>query len=232
MFRAGVRGQTTTADDPVRTGGASANGVGVSWLLRANAAANTAPTAAMPLASPWIFKNNAATGGAITLTMHALANKAAKPDSNMMWAQASYMGAAGSARWNKAAPNAPPALPAVSPAAGTADSVSAWDSATPARADTAAYSLGDTIKVASNPGRVFFCITPGTTAGSEPAGYATAVDGDVVTDNTADFRAGWRLSFAVSVTPQVEGLVGMRAYLVDSEAAPTAVYVDPTITVS
>lgn len=53
-----------------------------------------------------------------------------------------------------------------------------------ARADSQAYTLNNKIIVQE---RVFECTTAGTTAGSEPAGYASAVVDGTVTDGTAVF---------------------------------------------
>jgi hypothetical protein len=63
----------------------------------------------------------------------------------------------------------------------------------PARANATAYVLGAFITVPDNTGGSggasypFVCTTAGTTAGSEPAGYATATAGSTVTDGTAVF---------------------------------------------
>ena len=114
----------------------------------------------------------------------------------------------------------------------TADT-SAWDTAATARANTHAYALGDIIKLSSNPDRLFFCTTAGTSAGSEPGGYASAVDGDTVTDNTAVFRAGWRFKTTVTLTspdPAQAGNVNAWFYM-GPESAQT-IYVDPKVAVS
>ena len=59
------------------------------------------------------------------------------------------------------------------------------DSAATARQNSHAYAVGDVIKLPTNPGRVFFCTDGRHVAGSEPGGYATAVDGGSVTDGGA-----------------------------------------------
>lgn len=58
-----------------------------------------------------------------------------------------------------------------------------------ARVNSTAVALGYGCAVATNIGLDFICTTAGTTAGSEPAGYATAVNGGTVTDGTAVFTA-------------------------------------------
>ncbi len=76
---------------------------------------------------------------------------------------------------------------------------------------------------------MFFCTTAGTTAGSEPAGYATAVDGGSVTDNTAVFRAATRQKLSVTITPQLKGFLHARVMLAK---ASTTIYVDPKLAVA
>ena len=98
-----------------------------------------------------------------------------------------------------------------------------------ARANPTVYATTELIKVASNPGRVFICTVAGTSAGSEPAGYATAVDGDLITDNTATFQAMWRAKAAVTVTPQEKGYLHAR---IMSAKSNFIIYVDPLLTVS
>lgn len=58
-----------------------------------------------------------------------------------------------------------------------------------ARPNSTVVGLGYGIAVASNIGLDFICTTAGTTAGSEPAGYASAINGGTVTDGTAVFTA-------------------------------------------
>jgi hypothetical protein len=109
----------------------------------------------------------------------------------------------------------------------TADSVSAWDSGVPVRINTHAYSTGDIISPGSNPGRVFFCTSAGLSAGSLPGGYATAVDGGSVTDNTAVFRAGFRFSMAVTLSapqPKIAGLITIQPKVAK---ASSTFYIDP-----
>jgi hypothetical protein len=94
-----------------------------------------------------------------------------------------------------------------------------------ARQNSHTYSVGNFIKLASNPGRIFICTTAGTSASSEPGGYASAVDGGTVTDGTAQFRACWRLKASVSFTPQRKGIIAASVW--DALASSTDLYVDP-----
>lgn len=229
MARGGPLGYVETSATVFRTGGATVAGTSLSWAFTASSSVDGAPVSFTPAQTPYVLAWNTVTGSAVTLTVEAIANKAAMPNSNMLWVEAGYMAdVAGSPLWS-AATTGPGVLPAVSPTSGAA-STESWDAT--ARANTTAYSLGAAIKTASNAGRVFFCTTAGTSAGSEPAGYATAIDGGSVTDGTAVFRAGWRLSLSITVTPEEVGFIAVRAKLVDSQNPVTLIYIDPKITVS
>lgn len=107
-------------------------------------------------------------------------------------------------------------------------STKAWDGSASARVDSTAYALGDVIKLASNSGRVFFCTTAGTSDSTEPAGYASAVDGGSVNDGTAVFRAGRRYKITKSVTPYEKGWLYWKPIV---HLAGAVVYTDRTVTV-
>ena len=116
-------------------------------------------------------------------------------------------------------------------AALTADT-SAWDSLVTARANGHANVVGDIIGVSTNPGRVFFCTTSGTTAGSVPGGYASAVDGGSVTDGTAVFRAGYRFRLVVVLSSPQPQMAGYLRATVKAAKVSTTFYIDPAITLS
>lgn len=71
------------------------------------------------------------------------------------------------------------------------------------RLNSHAYAVSETITVASNPSRVFTCTTAGTSAATEPADYATAVDGDLTTDGGAVFKASTPSGWTAAITPPV-----------------------------
>lgn len=215
-------GGVTTDVTIVRTGGASDGVTAFSHKFTSITVANwSVPAAAIPLAY-W----NTTTGSAVTLTVHGILSAAALPNNDEVWIDCSYLGTAGSTLASSATTTKANILAAN--AAVTA-STQAWDSAVTARANTHAYVLGDFIKVATNPGRVFICTTAGTSAGSEPGGYASAVDGGSVTDNTAVFRAMVRFQLAVTVTPQVIGPIYVTPRV---GKASTTYYVDPGMVAS
>ena len=105
-----------------------------------------------------------------------------------------------------------------------------WTAGLISRANSTAYSLGQLFKVASNPGRVFRVTATGTTAASEPAAYATAVDGDTFSDNTATIRCCRRIKFQITATPARKG----NATFLIQLNAPTGgiINIDPKITVT
>lgn len=90
-----------------------------------------------------------------------------------------------------------------------------WTSGAPARANSTAYTFGDFIKVASNPGKIFFRETSGTSnsAASEPAGFATATPGSTVTDSGITWRCGIPFKMQVTFTPARAGYVKAQAML-------------------
>lgn len=215
-------GVQTTDTTIIRTGGSSDGVTGVSWKLATSAGANfVAPMEMLP-----VMRFNSTTGSAQTLTIEGVWNAAALPTDGEIWTEVECLGTSGSplgvvSSDAKATP--------LTTAANQTASTAAWDSLVTARANTTAYTLGQTIKLASNPGRVFFCTTAGTSNGSEPAGYATAVDGDIVSDGTAAFRAGVRFKMAASFTAQLTGAV--FAYVKAAKASSTF-WIDPKATVA
>jgi hypothetical protein len=160
---------------------------------------------------------------AATATLEGVWNAAALPNNDDIWFDLEYLGAAGNPQGSFATGTKADGL--ASGAALTA-STQAWDTLVTARANTTAYSLGDVRKVATNPGRIFFCTTAGTSSGSEPAGYASAVDGGSVTDGTAVFRAGMRFKQTVSFTAAQKGAV--YAYVKAAKVSSTF-YIDPLL---
>jgi hypothetical protein len=203
-----------------RTGGATNGATAYSFkIVCASAALWQAPFEALPIAV-W----EPTLGSAVTLGFALLSDGAAALLNDEIWFDLEYLGAAGYPLSSLASSTKTNILSAG--AVYAADSVSAWDAGVTARANTTAYSVGDRIKLASNPGRVFFCTTAGTTAGTEPAGYATAVDGGSVTDGSAVFRAGWRQFMSVTVTPQMAGY--MRAAIKAAKASVN-IWVDPRL---
>jgi len=206
----------------VRTGGASDGTTSISWKIVTTANSRwVLPFEAFPM-SIW----NSVTGSNVTLTVYGIWNAAALPNNDDIWFDVEYLGSASAPLASLGSGTKSNNLAAG--AALTADT-SAWDSLVTARANNHAYSLLDAITLgASNPGRVFFCTTAGTSSGSEPGGYASAVDGGSVTDGGAVFRAGVRFSMAVTMSSPQPQLVGyLRAY-VKAAKASTTFYIDPS----
>ncbi|MCJ2139661.1 hypothetical protein [Methylobacterium sp. E-066] len=206
----------------VHTGGASDGTTAKSRNITAGVNATwNAPFEALPVAT-W----NAATGAAKTATLEGIYNGAALPTNDQIWIDVEYLGSSASPRGSYASGtkatriDAGAALPA---------STEAWDSLAAARANSTTYALGAVIKLASNPGRIFFCTGQGQSAASEPAGYASAVDGGSVTDGGATFRAGVRFKLQASFTAALAGPVTI--YPKVGKASATF-YVDPKPTVA
>lgn len=191
-------GTQTTETTLVMTSGATTGTTSFSAkIVSSSGAAVVAPFEALPLAA-----YNTVTGSSVTVTLEGIWNSASLPNNDDVWIDIEGLGTSGSPLGVFATSGKANVL--ASSAALTA-STQAWDSLTGSRANSSAYVLGDMVKTASNAGRVFFCTTAGTSAGSEPAGYASAVDGGSVTDGTAVFRAAHRFNMSASFTPQVAG---------------------------
>lgn len=184
----------------VHTGGASDGTTTYSWKITTQVTARWQfPFESLPV-SIW----NATTGSSVTMTLEGCLSGTALPNNDDIWLDASYLGTAASTLGSRVSQTK--ATPLTAAAALTASTV-AWDGAASARVNSQAYALGAFIKVASNPGRLFICTSAGTSAGSEPGGYASAVDGGSVTDSGATFRAMVRFKLAVAMTPQIAGYI-------------------------
>ena len=142
-----------------------------------------------------------------TATVEIIHNESAALNDDEIWLELTYPGTGGSTLSTTV--NDKAADYYATPAA-QATSTAGWDNGLTARADSTAYSLGNIIKVASNSGCAFICTSPGTSAGTEPAGYATAVDGDSITDNTATFKAMRRQKVSVAFTAAEQGPIYAR----------------------
>lgn len=219
-------GSNTTATNPVRTGGASDGTTAVSWNIQTTANCSwTGPFSSMPI-STW----NGTTGTNRVVSIYGISNAAAVPNNDDIWFDVSYLGSSASPMATLATTTKSNLL--ASNAAYSADT-SAWDSAATARANSQAYNVGDIIKVATNPGRVFFCTSAGTSNGSEPGGYASAVDGGVVTDSGATFRAGCRFVMSVTLSGAQPARAGyMRVTIQAALLSTTTWWIDPLIVLS
>lgn len=223
-------GVGTVSQDIVvrRTGGAS-DGI-TSLSHKYENASGISGSIYRPLCGPWVSKRQNTVGGAVTLTVEIISPQATAPTNALVWMETEALATSGyplAARYSTRI-----ASPLHTASTLTA-STEAWDAGVTARANSTAYSVGDIRKVASNPGRVFYCSTAGTSAGSEPAGYSSAVDGGSVTDGTAVFRAMWRQKVTQSFTPQVRGVVRARICTAFASASPVAtLYADPKLTIA
>lgn len=204
--------------------GASENGVGYGWRIAMTANTNFGSEY---FECPVIAAQNASTAVNITATVYGVINAAAVPTNAEAWIDVTYLGTSGNT-WGIIKSSRVADFLAT-PANCTADT-SDWDDGLTARANSTAYTAGTSIiKLASNPGRIFFCTTSGTSAASEPGGYATAVDGDTVTDGSAVFRAGCRFKMSVTLTsPQVQ-IAGLINCAIKLSKASATFYIDPTL---
>jgi hypothetical protein len=196
------QGTQLTETTIVRTGGATDGATAVSWNLSTTANCK------------WIFpfeamvcsENNTVTASNVTVTMYGVYNAAALPNNDDIWFDAEYLGSSASPVGSFASGSK--ANFCASGSAQTADT-SAWDSLVSARQNSHAYSSGQVYKSANNAGRIFFCTGAGTSASSEPAGVASAVDGGLVNDGSATFRAGMRWKQSITLSSPQPGQAGV-----------------------
>lgn len=216
-------GTQTTSTSIVRTGGMNIGGTPVSWtIVSAAHCAVEFPFVAMP-----IRESNPTIGSSITATMYGVLNSATIPTNAQVWMDIEYLGSSGSPLGSFAIGGVANNLTTGTNL--TADSSSIWGSQAPARQNNTLYTSGTSIisvADAASSCQLFFCTSTGTSASSEPVGYATVTDGNTVTDGTAQFLAGMRFSLAVSFTPQLAGDVTARIKV----GTPSATYyIDPLI---
>ena len=208
----------------VRTGGASDGTTAIGWsILRGQSNVSwDFPFESFPVAA-W----NTTAGSAVNVTFYGVWNSAALPNNDDIWQDIEYYASPTSTLGTVQRGTKGNFLATGTPLSASTE---AWDSGLSARANSTAYlTTSDPVKVASNPGRIFFCVTAGTTAASEPAGYAAATDGGSVTDGTAVFRAGVRFQQTVSVTPQAVGFIRSTIKVAPNTAT---FYVDPKLAVT
>lgn len=208
----------------VRTGGASDGVTAIAWNITTTANAQWFdPFEAFPI-SKW----NATTGANYTVTVYGVWNSAALPNNDQIWVDVEYLGSASSPLASLASGTKANGL--ASGSALTADSTSTWSSAATARANSTSYSVGNVIAVSgmSGGGGIAFCTGAGTSSGSQPGGYATATDGQSVTDGTATFRVATRFAMTVTLSAPQPQLAGYIRATVKAALASSTFYVDPT----
>lgn len=212
MFHAYRFADVNSDSSVVRTGGASD---GVTPISHRILAVST-PTPAYPGRGVSMLQRNTATGVSKTVTVYLIYNGAAVLDNAHLWLEVNALTNAGSPLGSITSSRVANLLAGTAATNLTTDT-SAWDSQATARGNLTVYPTGSVIKVPDNPGRIFISTSGScTNAGSEPAGYASAVDGGSVTDGSCSFRAGMRMKISVSVTPQVAGLIKSTLKYVDT----------------
>lgn len=221
------RSGTVTHDKAIyRGGGAEAYGTPFSFkavqttFASAGAAFTELPVISIP---------NSTVSGDVSLTCFGIINAASLPTNVEAFMEAWYLASGTDTQATRKSTRVADFV--TTPSAYSADTVSGWDLGATARANSQSYAVGDIIKTASNPDRIFFCTSAGTSAGSEPGGYASAVDGGSVTDSGATFRAGMRFKMELTLTspqPALAGFINLKIRL----AKPSATwFIDPAISV-
>ena len=222
-------GTLTTTAPIMRTAGASNGVTGYSWKMVATANVNRGAAAfpSLPM-SIW----NPTASGTVNVTAYGMEFTADAPKTSDVVMEVDYLGASSSPLSSHVS-NAQDYLGTTSLSALSTDT-SNWASAATARVNSNVTAIGDLQYVASNGSvnRVFICTAKASdfkTAASLPGAYATAVDGDTITDGNTTWRAGWRFKIALATSPLMAG--PLRA-LVKIVSPSVTVFVDPLLTLS
>lgn len=217
------------SDVTLYRGGGASDGV-TNCSHKIKQIAGVSGTASSPLSGPWVSKRINATGNPVTASIEVISSQATAPKDNQIWMDVEALATTGSPLSTRYSSRAADVL---QPGTTLTASTQTWSDGVTTRANSTSYAVGDTVKLASNPGRVFFCATAGVSAASEPAGYASAVDGGLVTDGSTVFRAMWRQKVTVTFTPQIKGVAHARICMAFASASPLpTVYVDPKLTIA
>jgi hypothetical protein len=222
-------GKQTTDIVVVRTGGATDGVTKVAWKIEPTANAKWAfPFRCLPI-SIW----NAVSAATVNVTLEGLVFQAALPKNDELWFNTAYLGASGNPQGSMASGTKSNVL---ATGAAYAASGQAWDSLATAWAINTAYPVGTIRKLASNPGRLFRVESisgTGTSAATEPAGFASALDGTTVVDNAGANQITWRactrFTMTVPLSSPQPGQVGTIYVYPYAGAASTTYYLDPKI---
>lgn len=221
FLRATPQGGTTQNVQIVRTNGATDGTTPIAWQATSGGGASVNS----PLQLPTIVKRYNTTGSPLTFTLPYILNAASGLTNAQIWTGLEVLTASTSPISSVTTNRVANLLNNTAASTVTTDT-SCWDSAVPQRQNSTAYTTGQVIGVSSNTCRIFFALGSGTSAGSLPAGYATAVDGGTVVDGSVNFRAGFRQQLQVTVTPQKAGYVLAVPYLAVTN---TTIYLDPKL---
>lgn len=205
-----------------------ASGDNFCMVAQQSAAANGAPTRAyhniIDLQQRWISTVDAP----ITATVQVAVEHTAMLGTSELWLEAVYYDSTTSTA-RVVAENATADILDGAGSVGTA-STDAWTAT--ARVNSENPAAGAIRSVSTNVGRLFMKQSGGAFDGSIPGAYATAVDGDTITDGTASVLALFRQVVSVTFTPIREGLVTFRLHIDHPATTSRYVLADPTVTLS
>lgn len=195
------------------------------------------------LPSPWYSYRYGTTGVSKTITMYAIAfgtHLPAIPDTLTAYMEIEALDDASGSPLSGLHTTRPSLAWGASSGGGTANSsdTSDWTvgSTVTTRTNSQVLTAGQFVKVPSAPAGMLFQATgSGTTASSVPGAYATAVDGQLISDGGLNLQAGYRLKIQTTVTFRMKG--SFRARLVADNSNEYVVFgytliVDPLPVVS
>lgn len=219
-------------DLSVRAGTGADDGNGNQYSMRVRSASASGPVDVMqPGRSSSFSRWNNSTGAAINVSVECIYNSAAAWTDVDAWLELSTLESSSHPLQTKRTSRNSATNIITTTGTNIPASTRAWDT-TASRANSTSYAQYAIVKVASNPGRLFVKTNSGshTSAASEPAAFATAVDGDSITDNTVTWRCMRRGKFDITFTPQRRGLItGLIKFT--RRTADDILFVDPFIRV-
>jgi hypothetical protein len=218
-------GSVVASSQAARTGGATDSVTHYGWIITTDA------TYVNPwtnyLECPPVVSWNTATGSpAFTCDVYGISWDAALPTNKEVWLEIDSEVDAGDTKSKRTVNRVTDIF--TTPTSWSADT-SHWDSGASARLNTHAYSVGDLIADPQGNGRLYRCTVAGTSNGSVPAGYATAVDGTAVTDGTATFKAGFRFIMTQAISAAQVGNVTVTVCF--GKAGSLVYAIDPQVVV-
>lgn len=223
-----AEGTQTTSTTAVRTGGASDGTTAYSWQIATSSLSQwIEPFESLPICI-W---NTIITPSSTTITIEAAYVGTSLPNTDDIWIDVNYYGTSSSTLGTCQTTTKSNVLAS---GTGWSSSTALWGGSAAARQNSHAYALGDMIGVssASSIVRLFVCTTAGTSSGSLPGGYATAVDGSQITDGTAVMTAVERFQLTTTISsPKVQSAGFITVYVYCAKPSATF-FLDPVITLS
>ena len=217
-------GVMVTNTNVYRSGGASDGATAVTHQITTytNSLTWWTPYSSWPIAQ-W----NTVTGTNRVVTLCGISFGAAIPNNDEVWMEIEYLGSSGSPIGSRVSTSKANALDTKT---ALSSDTSAWKAA--ARVNSHGYSVGAIMQPTGDPNRVYYCTAGGTSASSEPGGYASASDGSSVSDGGCTFQACYRWKLTATLSSPQPAQAGPIDVTPKFAKQSTSYWIDPLITLS